>query len=101
MGRDRPVARAMAALLSPSAGRLAQVEGVEVYQDGDREKTLRSHVDRFPEVAEIVKPRRRRQVSGAERSRLLQIGLRTQFPGEQNRQSEHSQRPGKPGTHAA
>lgn len=41
--------------------------GCTLYRDGDDGATLLFHVDDFPAVAAIVKPRRRRQVSEATR----------------------------------
>jgi hypothetical protein len=45
------------------AGRLRRL-GLTMHQSGDREKTFLFPLERFPEVAAIVKPRRRRVKSG-------------------------------------
>jgi hypothetical protein len=52
------------------ANRVASLPGAELIQDGDDEKAIRFHVDSFDSVAKIVRPRRRRQISDAERARL-------------------------------
>ena len=53
--------------------------GLQIVQDGDHKKTFVFSVDRFDAVAEIVKPRKRRQVSEAERQRLAAMSARHGF----------------------
>src|SRR5262249_6974448 len=53
-----------------TAKRLLSLPGVRLLQDGDWERTFRFDVAQFSEVAAIVLPRRRRQISDAERQRL-------------------------------
>jgi hypothetical protein len=51
-----------------------------VRQQGDfGELTASFHIDDFDQLAKIMVPRRRRQVSEAERSRLAEIGRRSRF----------------------
>jgi hypothetical protein len=45
----------------PSICRKLEALGLQLHQDGDGEKTYLFEMSRFDEVAEIVKPRRRRQ----------------------------------------
>jgi hypothetical protein len=63
----------------PVARKLARLPGVTVHQDGDDGLTVLFTVDRFPAVAEIMHPRRRRQVSAAERDRLRSLGAKYAF----------------------
>ena len=59
------------------AGKLRRLECGEVVQDGDfGELTATFHMDDFPKVEKIMRPRRRRQVSPTERERLKAIGFR-------------------------
>lgn len=55
-----------------TAKRLEQLEGVTLYQDGDREKTFVFHVGLFPEVARIVQPRRKRRLSAEQRRKAAE-----------------------------
>lgn len=66
---------------------VAALPGVVLYQDGDREKTFLFDVTLFDQVAEIVRPRRRRQVSEAERQRLAEMSRR--FSPYRHAFSEH------------
>ena len=52
------------------AKKLAGIPGVELWQDGDGEKTFLFPVDRFTEVAAVVKPHRRRRLSAEQRAEL-------------------------------
>ena len=52
------------------AKKLAGIPGVELWQDGDGETTFVFPVDRFAEVAAIVKPHRRRRLSPEGRAEL-------------------------------
>ena len=57
------------------ASRIALLRCCHVAQDGDRgELTANFHVDDFDAVAEIVRPRRKRQISVQERIRLAEMG---------------------------
>ena len=56
------------------AGQLTCIPGVELSQDGDHEKTFVFDVSMFDEVAAIVKPRRRRQLSKRHRAKLTASG---------------------------
>ena len=54
------------------------------HQDGTDGVDVRFPVGRFDEIAEIMKPKRRRQVSDAERRRLAEMGSKFRFtPGAQ------------------
>ena len=68
--------------------------GLRLVQDGDHEKTFVFHVDRFDEVADLVKPRRRRQVSDTEKRRLAEMGRRHGFQKSNLYRPERSQRRG-------
>jgi len=61
------------------AKRVAAISGCEVIQDGERERSVRFHVDAFDAVAAIVKPKRKRRISDAERQRLGEAGQRYRF----------------------
>jgi hypothetical protein len=61
------------------AKKLAALPGCRIAQHGDREMTFAFAVERFPAVAAIVAPRRRRRVSDAERSRLADLGQQHGF----------------------
>ena len=63
----------------PTAHKLAALDFTTISQDGDDGVTMLFPVERFPEVAELMKPRRRRQVSDQERQRLLEIGAKHAF----------------------
>ena len=63
----------------PTAHKLAALDFTTVHQDGDDGITIVFPVERFPEVAELMKPRRRRQVSDQERQRLREVGAKYGF----------------------
>ena len=50
--------------------KLAAIPGVDLWQDGDGEKTFLFPVGRFTEVAAVVKPHRRRRLSAEQRAEL-------------------------------
>jgi hypothetical protein len=52
------------------AKKLAAIPGVKLWQDGDGEKTFRFEVANFCQVAEVVRPHRRRCLSPAGRAEL-------------------------------
>ncbi|HMF17667.1 MAG TPA: hypothetical protein VKE98_10705, partial [Gemmataceae bacterium] len=54
-----------------TAARLRRL-GLEVVQDGDREKTLLFGVDRFEEIAAIVQPKKRRRLTLEHRQASIQ-----------------------------
>ena len=58
-----------------TANRLRQLDCTTTYQEGDSFLAVTFHAADFDEVAAIMKPRRRRQVSDAERQRLASIGF--------------------------
>jgi hypothetical protein len=58
-----------------TANRLRQLDCTTTFQEGDSFLAVTFHVADFDEVAAIVKPRRRRQVSEVERQRLALIGF--------------------------
>ena len=53
--------------------RPASLPGVKVHQRGDREMTVVFSPDRLDAVASLLKARKRRQLSEAQRARLLAI----------------------------
>ena len=50
-----------------------------LHQDGNKERTFFFPVDRFEEVAAIVKPRRRRFLTEKQRARLIAAGTAYRF----------------------
>ncbi len=58
-----------------TANRLRKLVSTTTYQEGDSFLAVTFHAADFDEVATIVKPRRRRQVSEVERLRLASIGF--------------------------
>jgi len=59
------------------ARRIRQLPGCQVWQDGDRgELTALLPVTSFSQIAQIMHPKRRRQVSDAERARLRAVGFK-------------------------
>ncbi len=70
----------------PVARQLARLPFARVVQHGDDGANVLFDVAHFAAVARIMKPRRKRQVSEAERQRLAAIGTRTR------RNSRHSAR---------
>ena len=71
--------------------RLASLDCTTVHQEGDNFGAFRFHVDDFDAVAEIVLPRKRRQVSEAEKERLRNLSARHGFKSQPH-QSEHGNR---------
>lgn len=66
----------------PIARRLIALPEATIHQDGDDGVTVLFQVDQFDAVAEVMKPRRRRIVSEAERERLRTLGAKYGFqPG--------------------
>ena len=55
------------------ANKVFAILGTEVAQCGDDGWNVTFDVDLFDQVAELVKPRRRKQVSEAERQRLAEM----------------------------
>ena len=58
-----------------TANRLRQLDCTTTFQEGDSFLAVTFHAADFDKVAAIVKPKRRRQVSDAERQRLASIGF--------------------------
>jgi len=50
--------------------RLTAIEGLQLHQDGDVEKTFLFDVSLFDQVAEVVKPRKRRRLTPTQRQAL-------------------------------
>lgn len=69
------------------AARVAELQYCELVQDGDIEQTIRFPVTKFEQVAEIVRPYRRRQISDKERTRLWELGLPHRFTKQQRQSS--------------
>lgn len=69
-------------------GRVAELPGCEVAQDGDFEKTIRFPTSQFDAVARIVRPHRRRRYSEPEQSamreRLAQHHFKSRTNSEKN-----------------
>ncbi len=66
------------------AKRLAELACCRLVQDGHTEKTFLFDVNDFPEVADVVLPKRRRQVSEAQRQRLGDLSKRHGFKPHQS-----------------
>lgn len=58
------------------ATRLAKITGVKVVQDGSDGINAAFDLEQFEEVAKIMKPRRRRQLSAAHRATLVASGAK-------------------------
>jgi hypothetical protein len=65
--------RLAAECYGPTARKLKAIAGVTVHQQGDREWTMLFDVSLFDQVAEIMKPRKRRHLS-PERARAIGSG---------------------------
>ena len=63
----------------PIAKRLKALPFTTTHQDGDDGANVLFEVEHFDEVAEIMIPRRRRQVSEEERRRLAEAGAKYRF----------------------
>jgi hypothetical protein len=63
------------------ARQLRELDFTEILQDGDDGVNIAFPVERFEEVASIVKPKRRRRLSERHRCRLLQAGRSHRFGG--------------------
>jgi hypothetical protein len=53
--------------------------GLTMHQSGDREKTFLFPLERFPEVAATVRPRRRRVLTEKQHCRLIALGQRHRY----------------------
>lgn len=62
--------------------RLSRLDCCEIHQDGDDFGSFKFHVSDFDRIAEVVKPRRKRQISEEERQRLAAIGFQNPLSGE-------------------
>jgi hypothetical protein len=58
--------------------KLTALPGVDLWQDGDGEKTFLVSVDQFATVAALVKPHRRRRLNPEERAKLVRRLLAAQ-----------------------
>jgi hypothetical protein len=54
-----------------TAKQVAAIPGIVCHQDGDHEKTFLFHVDLFDQVAEMVKPRKRRRLSDGQMAKCI------------------------------
>jgi hypothetical protein len=54
---------------------LAEIPGVRVTQDGDDGINVAFHVDNFDQVAELMKPRRRRKLAEGHAAKLTTAGV--------------------------
>jgi len=66
-----------------TATKLKALPGVEVWQDGSDGCTALFGLDLFDQVADLLKLRRRRQVTEEERKRLSELGHRHRFQPRQ------------------
>ena len=60
--------------------RLVAIPGVELWQDGDREKTFRFDVALFGPVAAVVRPRKRRRLPEGQRQACARRLARARAP---------------------
>src|SRR5262249_23812960 len=58
----------------PGVAKRLSALGLRLHQDGDRERTFLCPLDRFDEVAAVVRPRRRRVLDEPQQTRLLAAG---------------------------
>jgi hypothetical protein len=65
--------------VGPTAKTLRGLPWVEVAQDGSDGTTVVFDVSRFEEIAEIMKPKRKRVLSDEAKRRLAEAGTKTQF----------------------
>ena len=63
----------------PSARRLMALACATIRQDGDDGATISFHVDDVAQVAKILKPRTRRQLSEEQKARLREMGASYRF----------------------
>ena len=70
------------------AKQLAAIPGVELWQNGDGEKTFLFPVGRFSEVAAVVQPHRRRRLSPERRAELARRLLAAQTSRRQALQAQ-------------
>jgi hypothetical protein len=66
----------------PVASQLAALDCVTVAQEGTDGSNATFHIDDIEIIAEVMKPRRKRQVSPAMREHLRNIGATTRFSPE-------------------
>jgi hypothetical protein len=73
------------------ASRLRRLKCCRIVQDGDfGELTVTFDLANFPQVAQIMRPRRRRQLSKSARQRLVEAGSKTRFqPGTRSHFTAH------------
>ena len=58
----------------PTAKQVGQIPGVVCTQDGDQEKTFKFHVDLFPQIAQLVIPRKKRRLTEEQKQKLVERG---------------------------
>ncbi len=63
----------------PTVRKLKALPGVIVHQDGNDGANILFHIDQFDAVAEIMRPKRRRVASEAERERLRLLSAKYGF----------------------
>jgi hypothetical protein len=78
---------------NPTANRVLKIPGTRLSQDGDFEKTILFSLSLFDQVAEIVKPKRRRVLTPEQRAALAEAGSATRFQKDRG-----SDRPNGPET---
>jgi hypothetical protein len=66
------------------AAKMMALEGVRLYQDGDTEKTFLFEMSQFTEVAEIVKPRRKRILTEERRKELAGFARQYGFDAQKS-----------------
>jgi hypothetical protein len=68
--------------------KLVALDGVRVHQQGDREIRVLFPSERLDAVAELLRARRKRQVSEATRQRLIEVGAAGRFSRHTGRESD-------------
>lgn len=76
-----------------TARKLATIPGVALVQDGNHEKTFVFDVGLFAAVAEIVKPRRKRQITEDQRQASIDRLKAYRFPSRTSERSQDAPRP--------
>jgi hypothetical protein len=82
-GHIYPWGPAMLAASTSSRGstarKLAALPGATLWQDGSDGMTILFPVERFPKVAALMHPKRRRQLSPEQKAKLLEAGAKHRF----------------------
>ena len=75
------------------SGRISRLEFVRVLQEGSDGTNAASHVDHFDEIAEIIKPRRRRRLSAEQKRLAVERLSKYQFGSARQVENPAQERP--------